>query len=82
MAADARLVWGGVSGKGPCRWVGVLEGIDEAWCVAGDQPPKPWPFVVLEVCPVQLSPHQAVGVPPYDMTGMFLSQGTEEVLNF
>ena len=51
----------------------VSEGIDEAWWVAGDQSRKPWPFVVrLEVCPVQLRANQAVGVPPYDVTGILL----------
>ena len=62
-AAAACPVWGGVSGEGPIGWVKVPEGVDEAWWVTRDQPPEPRPLVVsLEVCPVQLRAHYAVGV--------------------
>ena len=62
-AAAACPVLFGVSGEGPRGPVNLPEGIDEAWWVALDLSPQPWPLVVsLEVRPVQLRAHYAVSV--------------------
>ena len=61
-AAAACPVRGGVLGGGPLGRVKLPEGIDEAWRVARDLPAEPWPlFVRLEVRPIQLRAHHAVG---------------------
>ena len=63
-AAAACPVRCGVSGEGLSGRVKVPEGIDEAWRVAPDLPPEPWPLVVrLEVRSVKFRAHYAVGVP-------------------
>ena len=62
-AAAAGPVRDGVSGVGPLGRVRVPEGINEAWRVARDLPPEPWPLVVSsEVCSVQLRANFAIGV--------------------
>ena len=81
-AAAACPVQSGVSGEGPRGRLKVPEGIHEAWRVASDLPPDPWPLVVsLEVCSVQLRAHYAVGVSSYDMAGILVHQRAEDVFH-